>query len=976
MRRKYLFSEPLDATSIDVSTRVVCPVCFKHVLIRKDGHLRVHKKGFDRCPGSFNDTFGHDSSINDLRTKMNDITVNLHSDIATNGGNSFVNRALHILSHKPILPHIPKGARYSIAVELSKCLNLIVSNPTNEDHWMSYFTFTRDFLCININDKTQTLTSKIKHALEIKNVSNNLITPTVNKKRRIINNSSDFLGKLIEKKLNDGDVKGAVRLASSTDSVAINNNKTLEVLKELHPYSSSISMEVENSMVNEESQTTLTLDPTSVMQGIKAFPPGSSAGMSGLRPQHLKELCSKTNGDAADKLLSSLTDFINIIISGKCPLSIRPIFFGANLIALTKKNGGTRPIAIGDTVRRLISKIIVLKHRKLSNIFKPIQMGFAIRAGCEAIVHAMRIFLSRKHKITDTVMKVDFYNAFNKANRKKIIALAESHMPSVRDYIRSSYEYPSVLRYHDNVIWSQEGVQQGDPLGPLLFCLLLKELTDSLPKCLDINVWYLDDGTIAGSQQQLEAVFELIKKIGPNLGLDLNESKTEVCFLSGNLPERHLFGSCKIVEVSEFSLLGAELGTADHVTHCIKKKVNKLTHMLHNLRDVCNHRSFFLLKNCLYIPRLLYMLRTTPCFNFSFDTFKFDETVKQFLSEKLNLNFNEYQWAQATLPVKLGGLGIRSINDLALPAFLASASFCLPLFNEILGQTPTNDDLFERALSQWMNTTGFDFPQDHKQSSWDHPLILKKLEALKSVAEGMDLIRLSTISDTRGGGEWLNAFPIQECGLLLNDQEFQINIGLRLGISIVQPHLCTSCGVQVTSNGIHGLSCKYSKGRQSRHSEANQIISRALSTAGYPSTLEPLGLSRNDGKRPDGVSHVPWTRGLSLAWDFSCVDTLAPFRVEKMNFNASNDQEVRKRSSYSFLSHTHIFMPIVIETFGRWGEESFQLAKEIGKRLHIKTDDPRSGYFFRQRLAIAVARGNTQSVLGTLRALPDFQMPP
>ena len=42
-----------------------------------------------------------------------------------------------------------------------------------------------------------------------------------------------------------------------------------------------------------------------------------------------------------------------------------------------------------------------------------------------------------------------------------------------------------------------------------------------------------------------------------------------------------------------------------------------------------------------------------------------------------------------------------------------------------------------------------------------------------------------------------------------------------------------------------------------------------------PSMLEPTGLSRSDGKRPDGVTIAPWKSGRMLVWDVSCTDTFA-----------------------------------------------------------------------------------------------------
>ena len=43
----------------------------------------------------------------------------------------------------------------------------------------------------------------------------------------------------------------------------------------------------------------------------------------------------------------------------------------------------------------------------------------------------------------------------------------------------------------------------------------------------------------------------------------------------------------------------------------------------------------------------------------------------------------------------------------------------------------------------------------------------------------------------------------------------------------------------------------------------------------YPTVKEPAGLARTDGKRPDGATLIPWTRGKPLAWDITVPDTYA-----------------------------------------------------------------------------------------------------
>jgi hypothetical protein len=77
------------------------------------------------------------------------------------------------------------------------------------------------------------------------------------------------------------------------------------------------------------------------------------------------------------------------------------------------------------------------------------------------------------------------------------------------------------------------------------------------------------------------------------------------------------------------------------------------------------------------------------------------------------------------------------------------------------------------------------------------------------------------------------------------------------------------------------------------------------------STLELNGLSRNDGKRPDGMTLVPWTKGQPLIWDVTIVDTLADGYVLKTSEVSGFTAEMackRKHSKYSsIISSNYVF---------------------------------------------------------------------
>ena len=76
-----------------------------------------------------------------------------------------------------------------------------------------------------------------------------------------------------------------------------------------------------------------------------SFPAGSAGGPYSLRPRHLRDMVFRK--EAGPWLITALTGFINLVLAGRCPAGVAPIFFGGRLLVLCKKSGGVRPIAIG-----------------------------------------------------------------------------------------------------------------------------------------------------------------------------------------------------------------------------------------------------------------------------------------------------------------------------------------------------------------------------------------------------------------------------------------------------------------------------------------------------------------------------------------------------------------------------------------------------------------------------------------------------
>ena len=580
----------------------------------------------------------------------------------------------------PILKRVPRGARRSVALSLAQCVRL-ATQKNSEHAWEQLLTFPYRILHVQKN-----LATKKSLTNQIKENCNNLASVLDSKLPTFNNFIQKGICAHVESKLSEGDIRGAARLLFSSDVVAPYSPESFSALESKHPAPAD-GLTFPDPPVNPIVQeTSIKITAPQLIAAVSSFRSGSAGGLDGLTPQHLKDLLSSGAGDAGESLLGELAALVNLMLSGGVNDAVVDVLYGANLCALRKKDGGIRPIAVGCTYRRMAAKICCkLYSDLLAKKFQPLQLGFGSKGGCEAAVHALSSFLNSG--IGDVVLKVDVKNAFNSVNRDTLLAESKKELPEIFGFLWQCYRHPTKLLYKNNVLESAVGCQQSDPLGPVIFSLAIHPIIQKLNS--KFNVWYLDDGTLGGDVDTVINDFILLKQEFKSIGLELNPSKCEI-FLSDTtdrLSTLHKFNAIapqiKILDKNSLHLLGSPI-FEDSFSSFIDEKINHFNDISDRLSQINLHSAFTIIRYCCFGPNFMYFLRCSPLWKHTHILDKIDQIVRETLTSILNVALDDRAWLQATLPIRFGGLGVRKISSVSLPAFLSSVHSTETLTRKIL----------------------------------------------------------------------------------------------------------------------------------------------------------------------------------------------------------------------------------------------------------------------------------------------------
>lgn len=176
---------------------------------------------------------------------------------------------------------------------------------------------------------------------------------------------------------------------------------------------------------------------------------GLAVGGTGLTFDHLLA-CTRNGEEGPTDTLFRLAKFATMFANGEMCSSVGSWFAPAPMVPLRKDVDGLRPIAVGDTLRRLVSKVLMARVRKESkDLLYPKELVIGVSSPGESVSRALHS-LHRGKENDVAILKIDLKNAFTLVNRPailKAVAISNDEVSVRREMIRKSAMFPRAKQW-------------------------------------------------------------------------------------------------------------------------------------------------------------------------------------------------------------------------------------------------------------------------------------------------------------------------------------------------------------------------------------------------------------------------------------------------------------------------------------------------------------------------------------------------
>ena len=305
-------------------------------------------------------------------------------------------------------------------------------------------------------------------------------------------------------------------------------------------------------------------------------------------------------------------------------------------------------------------------------------------------------------------------------------------------------------------------------------------------------------------------------------------------------------------------------------------KVRQIIGQLPLLQDP--HCEFVLLRNCLSLPKIMFLLRAMDTTDFSDLLEDFDTVIRGALSRILGPPLTDTQWEQAKLPTSMGGLGLRAALDHAPVAHAASLLSAKSLLERMLPQGDGEEEPFrlpEHLLDSISARVGENVDTETlmglSQKMASLKIDLKNQSILLNHFNGEGCVREIARMASLGlphAGAWLSVIPSPALGLHLRGPEFVHSVKYRLGLPLyTNPGPCPACHQPADLMGDHALACPRYGDRITRHNQLRDLLYETAASAALGPVREGRFLLPGTAAKPADVLLPRWIDGKDGALD-------------------------------------------------------------------------------------------------------------
>ena len=374
----------------------------------------------------------------------------------------------------------------------------------------------------------------------------------------------------------------------------------------------------------------------------------------------------------------------------------------ARLTALQKKDGGIRGIATGDTLRRLVARTLAQTYgEEMEEACSPFQFALSTRAGTDCVGHLARAATELEDDLV--LVSLDGIGAYDHIKRSAMLGKLRQ-LPTAQailPFVLMFYGRPSAYTWYDDEgnphdVHQAEGGEQGDPLMPELYALGQHEALQAARQELDpsdVLLAFLDDLYLLTTKARVAEAIEIVtSKVADMAGVQPHLGKLEVWSASGGpappgLHERYP-GAWKgdLPEVyNGLKVLGAPLGQPAFVRAHIDARLEE-KEFLDLVPDVPDLQAAWALLFSCAAPRANHLLRVLPpSLSLSYAR-QHDNGVRACLSKLLQqpreLGRPGRPWRLASMPLRMGGAGLRSAERTVPGAYWAAWADALAMLHE------------------------------------------------------------------------------------------------------------------------------------------------------------------------------------------------------------------------------------------------------------------------------------------------------